>query len=378
MNPQALIGPISPLGNPAPFWFITFFKVFGFILHMIPMNIWYAGMLLVAIFATFGRNHSLELAHRLSRTMPIIVALGVNLGIVPLLFTQVSYYQFYYPAGILMAQAWFSVIVILIFAYYGVYVYSLSVRNKKSSKFALASAWISSIAFIFIGFLFANNFSLMVNVPNWINIFNKTNIGGAVTGTALNTADPTLIPRWLMMFGLAMTTTAVFIVFDAMFFKRNDTSEDYRKWAGKFSLLLYTIGIVWFAATGSWYIFGAMEKSTLSAITSYPVVYLLFGLTAVSPGFVWVALLIARKRLTKGTVILASILQVVVLTLNAVSRQWVQNVEIFRYEDLSGLPVNTQWSPMILFLILFVIGLAVVGWMIAKIAAVEKQAAKVS
>ncbi len=378
MNPQDLIGPVSPLGNPAPFWFITFFKVLGFILHMIPMNIWYAGMILVAIFATFGKNHSLELAHRLSRTMPVIVALGVNLGIVPLLFTQVGYYQFYYPAGILMAHAWFSVIVILIFAYYGVYIYSLSVRNNKSTKFALASAWVSSIAFIFIGFLFANNFSLMANVNSWIHIFNRTNVGGAALGTGLNTSDPTLIPRWLMMFGLAMTTTAVFIAFDAVFFKRRDTSDEYRKWAAGFAFLFYTAGLVWFAAMGSWYIFGAMEKSTLAEIAGHPAVYLLFGLTAMSPGLVFLSLLTQRKGLKKEGVILASVLQVVVLSLNAVSRQWVQNLEIFRYENIARLPVETQWSPMIVFLVLFVAGIAVVGWMIAKIAAVEKHAANAS
>lgn len=378
MNPQDLIGPASPLGNPAPFWFITFFKVLGLILHMIPMNIWYAGMLIAAILAVFGRDHSRELAHRLSRTMPVIVALGINLGIVPLLFTQVGYYQFYYPAGILMARSWFSVIIILIFAYYGVYVYSLSVRNSRNTKFAIASAWISSVAFIIIGFLFANNFSLMVNVHNWIRIFERTNAAGAVTGTALNISDPTLVPRWLMMFGLAVTTTAVFIAFDAVFLKRNDTSEAYRKWAGKFAFLLYTAGLALFATMGSWYIFGALEKSTLGELQRYSLAYLLFGLTAVSPGVVLLMLFTQMNELKSKGVIIASVSQVVVLSLNAISRQWVQNVEIFRYEDVSRLPVNIQWSPMLVFLILFIFGLTVVGWMVAKIAAVEKGAAKAS
>lgn len=377
MSPLDLIGPASPLGNPAPFWFITFFKVLGFILHMIPMNIWYAGMLIVAIFATFGRGHSQELAHRLSRTMPLIVALGINLGIVPLLFTQVGYYQFYYPAGILMGKAWFAVTVILIFAYYGVYVYSLSVRNKKNTKFALVSAWVSSVAFIFIGFLFANNFSLMANVDAWVHIFGNTNTAGAATGNALNTSDPTMIPRWLMMFGLAVTTTAVFIAFDAVFFRRDDTSEDYRRWAGSFSFLLYAFGLVWFAAMGSWYIFGALDKATLSEIAKNPLASLIFSITAISPGFVLLLLFAQRGAPTKRVVIFASGFQAVVLSLNAVSRQWVQNIEIFAYEDVSKLPVNIQWSPMITFLLLFVLGLAVVGWMIAKIIAVEKSVSKV-
>ena len=36
---------------PAPFWFIQFFKVLGFTLHAVPMNLWYAGAIL-AVAAT--------------------------------------------------------------------------------------------------------------------------------------------------------------------------------------------------------------------------------------------------------------------------------------------------------------------------------------
>jgi len=383
MNPQDLIAPPSSLGNPAPFWFITFFKVLGFILHMIPMNIWYVGMLLVALFATFGKGHSEELAHRFTRTMPIIVALGVNLGIVPLLFTQVGYYQFYYPAGVLIGWPWISVIVLLTFAYYGVYVYSLNVRNSKRTKFAIASACISSVLFIVIGFLFANNFSLMVNEDNWINIFNRTNVGAAPTGMALNTSDPTLFPRWLMMFGIAIMTTAVYIIFDGFYFKRNSTSAQYKAWAVKFSFGIFTLGMIWFAVMGSWYIFGTLDKFTLDQIVGTPIMLFIFFLTAISPGAPWIALLLMRVRVNsnilpsrKGSVLLAMIAQLIVIVLNAISRQWVQNAELLRYSDVSKLAVNTQWSPMIVFLILFVIGLGVVGWMIAKIIAVERLAEK--
>ncbi|MCL5268424.1 MAG: hypothetical protein M1469_10025 [Bacteroidetes bacterium] len=377
MNPTDLIGPVSPLGSPAPFWFITFFKVLGFILHMIPMNIWFAGMILVAVFAAFGKNHSLELAHRLSRTMPVIIALGINLGIVPLLFTQVGYYQFYYPAGVLIARAWLSVIVILIFAYYGVYVYSLGVRNGRRTKFALISAWVSSIAFIFVGFLFTNNFSLMANVQDWIHIYSRTSVGGAALGTGLNTADPTLFPRWLMMFGIAMTTTAVYIAFDATFLKKRDTSEEYRKWAGKFAFVFHTLGVFVFAAMGSWYIFGTLGKPVLDQLNHSPVMYFVFALTAISPGLVWIVMLAQRKSVRRNATIAAAVLQLVVLTLNAISRQWVQNEEIFKFERVSELPVRVQWSPLIVFLLLFVAGLAVVGWMVTKIVAVERSEAGV-
>ena len=378
MNPQDLIAPQSALGNPAPFWFITFFKVFGFILHMIPMNIWYAGMLLVAIFATFGKNNSEELAHRLARAMPIIVAIGVNLGIVPLLFTQVGYYQFYYPAGILIGWPWISVIILLTVAYYGVYVYSLNVRKNKKTKFAIVSAWVSSILFIAIGFLFANNFSLMVNVDNWIKIFNRTNVGGAPNGLALNISDPTLFPRWLMMFGIAMMTTAVYILYDAFYFKKTSTSNSYKSWSVKFAFGFFTLGMIWFAVMGSWYIFGTLDKFTLDRVGNTPLVLVIFILTAISPGAPWIAMLLMREKVksnllpTNKLVITAMIAQFIVITFNAISRQWVQNTELLRYSDVSKLAVNTQWSPMIAFLILFVIGLGVVGWMLTRISRIKE------
>jgi len=378
MNPQDLIGPSSPLGNPAPFWFITFFKVLGFILHMIPMNVWYAGMALVAIYATFGKGHYEELAHRLAKSMPVIVAIGVNLGIVPLLFTQVSYYQFYYPAGVLIGWAWFSVIILLVIAYYGVYVYTLSVRRNVKTRLAIISAWVSSILFIVIGFLFANNFSLMTNVAGWIGIFNKTAVGGAPTGLALNTSDPTLIPRWLMMFGIAIMTTSVYIVVDAAYFRKRETTEEYRSWAGKFAFVIFNIGLVWFVATGSWYIFGALDPFTVGKLKSDGLMQVIFAATALSPGLSWLALLLGgRRHVNHRTALAAAGAQFVVISLNAVSRQWVQNTEISKYRDIAAEPVKIQWSPMILFLVLFVVGLAIVGWMISKIVEVGREEAKV-
>ncbi|MCS6862995.1 MAG: hypothetical protein NZT92_22045, partial [Abditibacteriales bacterium] len=112
------LAPESPLGNPAPLWFILLFKVLGFTLHLVPMHLWFAGMVLVALFSLFGGEHARRLAHRLVSVMPILIALGVNFGIVPLLFIQVAYYPVVYPANILIGWFWFAVIPLLLVAYY--------------------------------------------------------------------------------------------------------------------------------------------------------------------------------------------------------------------------------------------------------------------
>ena len=133
MISQTLVDTAQAAGLPAPHWFIQFFKVLGFTLHAVPMNLWYAGLLL-AVCLHIGRNqHGRVFAARLIKQMPVIIAVGVNLGIVPLLFIQVAYFKFFYPATILMAWFWLAIIVLLIPAYYGVYAYAWAIRNGPKS-----------------------------------------------------------------------------------------------------------------------------------------------------------------------------------------------------------------------------------------------------
>lgn len=360
------LAPETPLGSPAPFWFILFFKTLGFTLHMIPMHIWFAGTVLIALFSLFGSAHARLLAHRMINALPILIALGINFGIVPLLFIQVSYYPVIYPANILIGWYWFAVIPLLIVAYYGVYYYAVQVRRNKVTARGVFCGVISSLAFLAIGYIFANNFSLMTNEPQMMAAYNRTAVGGAVTGTALNTGDPTLLPRWLMMFGLALTTAAVYILVDTVFLAKRET-EEYRAWAAKFAFLLHTVGLIWFAAMGSWYLFGALSPELRQ--TAQSSVGVLFGLTAFAPGLVWLCMLLGRNRASDGRIALAAVAaQVIVLALNAVSRQWLQNVELARFFDPAKMRVETQWSPMIVFLVLFVLGLGVVGWMLWQLA----------
>jgi hypothetical protein len=121
MDPQTLIDTSTAGGMPAPVWFIELFKWLGFTLHEVPMNLWYAGIIVSMLLYALGNEHGRRFGSRLMAQMPVIIALGINFGIVPLLFIQVGFGQVFYPATILMAWFWFSVIVFLVPAYYGVY-----------------------------------------------------------------------------------------------------------------------------------------------------------------------------------------------------------------------------------------------------------------
>jgi cytochrome bd-type quinol oxidase subunit 2 len=197
-------------------------------------------------------------------------------------------------------------------------------------------------------------------------------VAGAPTGTALNTADPTLWPRWLMMFGLALTTVAVYVVVDTAFFAGQE-SDEYRRWAAGFAPKLITPGLVWFAVTGAWYIFGTLPADVRAMLLSRPLV-ILTVLTALGPGLPWLLIVAQRQGITRRLAFLTGLAQFGVLALNAISRQVVQNAELSRFLDVTAEPVNMQWSPLIVFLVLFVAGLGVVAWMVSKVIAVAGKA----
>jgi len=368
MVPYTLVDAAQAAGLPAPHWFIQFFKVLGFTLHAVPMNLWYAGLLL-ALLLHLGRNqHGRLFAARLIAQMPVIIAMGVNLGIVPLLFIQVAYYKFFYPATILMAWFWLGIIVLLIPAYYGVYLYAWELRNgEKGIKiWRRAAGWLAAIFFIAIGFIFANGLSLMDHVGRWEEIWHRNNIAGAALGTGLNVGDPTLWPRWLLMFGLALGTTAVWVLVDTAFFHRNAT-DDYKRWAWRFAKILYTASMIWVAAAGTWYVFGTWTEELRKTMFTGPTA-LLTALTAMAPGLPWIIIVTERLCPAKRSLVAGiALAQVGVLAINAVSRQVVQNLNIGMTFDVFSQKLDVQWGPMVMFLVAFVLGLGVVAWMIAQI-----------
>ncbi len=379
MDPQALIDTsyLAPL--PAPLWFIQFFKVLGFVLHMMLMNLWYAGVPIAAGLWLSGHPQGRRLTSRLIAQMPLIIAFGVNFGIVPLLFIQVAYGKFFYPATILMAWTWFSVFVLLTFAYYGIYFFAHGLKEHGENLPGRYSAagWISALIFLVLGFVFANAMSLMSNVAAWPVLFEDHSIQGAALGTALNTGDPTLWPRWLMLFGLALTTLSVWIVADAAWFARNE-SAGYRRWSLGFAWKTHSVGMLLFAAMGAWYVFGAWPEEVRARMLHGPMIAHTL-LTGAVPGVVWLLLALGARWAVSsaslpGRVWATAVLvaQIAVLAINAVTRQMVQNVELQRYSASLWKETATQWSPMALFLAVFVMGLALIAWMVLQVVRTER------
>ena len=371
MDPKTLFDTSLTTALPAPVWFIELFKWLGFSLHEVPMNLWYAGLVVAMLLFAMGSDHGQRFAARLMAQMPIIIAMGINLGIVPLLFIQVGFYQIFYPATILMAWFWLAVVVLLIPAYYGVYLYSLGLAEQGPAmpSWKRAVGWLAAVLFLTIGFLFANALSLMENVGHWPDLWLGHSQNGAVLGTALNLADFRFWPRWLLMFGLALGTTGVWVAFDAAWFATRE-SHAYKLWAKQFAWKLYTLGFAWFLIAGAWYCFGTWPTETRQTMFGGPWI-LLSILTIAIPALPWWLLWSARRRdgeIHRFWASLLGLAQFGVLGINAASRQVVQHLEIGPYFDITAQTTEPQWGPMAIFLVSFVLGLGLVAWMIYQVA----------
>jgi hypothetical protein len=86
-------------------------------------------------------------------------------------------------------------------------------------------------------------------------------------------------------------------------------------------------------------------------------------------------ILLGQRGPRRGLAILIGLAQIGALGLHAISRQIVQNLELAPYLLLGAEPLKVQWSPLVLFLLLFVIGVGVLVWMVAQVVKAARQPA---
>ncbi len=211
-------------GLPAPFWFIELFKITGFVLHSIPMHLWLVGFpIALLLFMINGRNGSFY-GRRMLKQFPIIMALGINFGIVPLLFLQTAYYKAFYPATILMAVHWMAILGLVMVAYYGIYgCAALSVKARR--RWTVLLGFFVSLCLITCGLIFASAFTLMALPNQWPVLFHKTAIAGAVSGLGTYWTDPVVYVRFAIVVGLAFLTTSFWSIFDVFVLLRPSDIE---------------------------------------------------------------------------------------------------------------------------------------------------------
>lgn len=328
------------VGLPVTPEFMVGLKVAGFWLHMIFMNLWLTGIPL----ALFVRRRRPRVTRRIYKVMPFFMAFGINAGLVPLLFLQVLFPEAFHTATILQAWFWFTIIPLLLVAYYAVYLAS-------SGWYRTLSAWVSFLLLTVIGFIFSSSLSLTGRPGTWLEAFDRTTTGGAVTGTYL-LITPEVLWRYGVVVGLALVTLAAYLALDAHWIA---SDRGFRRQVRRLPGALAVLGVGVFLVCG-WLYRGYLPPGFTGSLPSiaagaFPVIALAAGL-------------LYETKPSRTTAASFAGMQLLALLANAVARQIVQIEKLGGWEALRSLPVRGEWGPAVLFLVTLGIGLAVLLWLV--------------
>ncbi|MFN3423008.1 MAG: hypothetical protein ACK40X_14940, partial [Armatimonadota bacterium] len=234
----------EPIPLPAPVWLLQTLLFVTFVLHLIPMNMTVGG-LMVLTHGEMSQRFPEPMRRWIVGYLPVTTAFTVTTGIAPLLFLQVLYGQLFFPAAVLIAWAWFFVIVALLLGYYGIYAYALA-----SERLGRWRSWViigSTVLFLYVAFAFNNVITLMSTPFRWWDLWQERNPS---THFNLNLWEPTLFPRFFhFVLGAAAVFGLITAFYGALAWRRDE--ETGRQ--------LIQNGVAWFVgATLINYLVGAL------------------------------------------------------------------------------------------------------------------------
>ncbi len=345
MDPSVLI----PTADPIPVhwgWFKLLLLV-TFVIHLLFMNAVVGSGIIALVRAVRNRPVDTAADRTVTDKIPILVALAVNFGVAPLLFLQVLYGQFIYTSSILIGWYWLSVILLVILAYYGFYLHQLrydSLGTRRPFVLAASVLFLLAVAFIFI-----NNMTLMVMPEHWAAYFDNPG------GTLLNLTEPTLIPRYLHFITASIAVGGLFMAV-LWTLKKNKGVQG----AGK----RIHAGMRWFTWATMVQVFVGL---LFLLLLPWPILRLFVGGSALHTGILALGATLAIIAIFMGfkdRVRPCVVLTIVVVAAMAVTRDLLRGAYLEPYFSPADLTLEPQYSPFIVFLVSFAIGLLAIAYML--------------
>ncbi|MCS6989364.1 MAG: hypothetical protein NZM06_07595 [Chloroherpetonaceae bacterium] len=352
----------DPIPLPAPVWLFKVLNVVTLALHFVALEILIGGLLIVAVLNYFGAREGASLrlnqaAHLMARRLPIVMTYVINLGVPPLLFTQVMYGQALYTSSILIGLWWFSVIVMLMIAYWLLYKVAERVEARRNAWLMALGAW------LFVGFIariYSTNFTLMLRPEDWQGLYEQSALGAV-----LPMNDPTTTPRWLTMLAGGFAVAGVWMIWLSTMSKASEDVGAYlNALGGKIALVAFALQL----GAGYWVYLAQPDavKERLGSQTFYLV-----------SGYGWVALTAVLMALSALAIVkkpspmlswsgAAAALLAMLAMVNC--RDGIRDVTLLsKGFDVWERNIVTNWSVVAIFLALFVVGLGVLGWLISVV-----------
>ncbi|MBN1338511.1 MAG: hypothetical protein JXA03_04260 [Bacteroidales bacterium] len=347
MEPNSLIP--TPDSIPAPAWIFILLEQLLFLLHILLINAVLGGMLVMLFRKSknTGENHETDFRKNAAKKLPVMIALGINLAIPPLLFLQVVFGHLFYSSSVLMATYWILIIPLLIVAYYGAYIHS--VKLFSCPFFSRASLAISILIILYIGFMLVNNNSLMEQPEKWTAYFENRN------GSILNLNDQALWPRYIHFIAASLAIGSIF--FALMHHLRAKKGEEGSEQKVTFFLRIFAVVTAIQLAVGFWYLL-AIPSEFIPAFMGKDLVSTMVLMAGIGAGIgAMISGFLGKFKATVAHLLLTMIAMII-------SRY---NLRMMYLDDnfrFSGLELAPQYGLLALFLLILLIGIALILYML--------------
>jgi hypothetical protein len=367
MFPQA-----DPIPLPAPVELFKLLEMLTVTLHFLAVQMLVGGLLIGTFWAFWARWQRspvlVDASGVIANRLPILMTYVINLGVPPLLFAQVLYGRAIYTSSVLIGVYWISIVFFLMLGYSLLYV--MAGRAALGRRWG----WIGLIAMLVvakIALIYSSNMTLMNRPEAWPTMY-----ASDALGLHLNRGDPTVLPRWLFMLCGGLTVGGVGMMFLAM--KRTlapETAGLLGRWGGRTA----AAGVALQAATGCW-IVAAQPDAVRKALGSSPV-YVACAVVwlVAAAGLAALGVMVQRKVADRRWSLTGAAGGAAFLAVAAwvVFRGGIRDVTLLAHGfDVWDRQVATNWAVVAAFLLLFVMGLGLLGWLgsvLARAQAVEER-----
>ena len=355
---QVPIPSSDPLGFPLPVWILQALSYLTLTLHLSAVHFTIGGALLL-LWARLRKGARQEnVARFLGSGLPLGVSYIITLGIPPLLFAQVLYGQMFYSSSVLIGAFWIQVIPALILAYAGFYYHKLQRDTRPLYQGAVVLS--STLLLLYIGYIYVNNFTLLMSPDKWMQMYSASPGGGR-----LHHGEPTVHPRLLLFLASSFGVAGLALIWRGTFLARWGHAEcaQHSRSAGFRTFLLSPL--LWIIAVIGVYATRPEDMSGMLSSGLAPKILVAVGVLGGAVALICAYLAVNQVKLRYP---LISSLAMVVLTASmVVFRDLVRIRELGSYWTLSSVPVNAQWGMFLLFLVALVGGVVLLVALCMKV-----------
>ncbi len=192
---MGLFPAVDPIPVPAPVWLLKALLLFTTSLHFAAVQLLLGGLILATAWGWISRRNESpvhgQAAGALVKPLPTVMTFLINLGVPPLLFTQVLYGRALYTSSVLIGAFWIAVIGLVMASYFLLYAVSRRAETGRTWWWAGLAALLLAAE---VALIYSSNMTLMLRPEAWMEMYRSS-----PGGTHLNTGDPTVLPRLALM-----------------------------------------------------------------------------------------------------------------------------------------------------------------------------------